>query len=132
MKANGSDVELLPEHVDIEHILGAPNLDWSPDGTRIAYATDTERDGLQIWNGSPDGSTPVLVFDPTSSPGRGTLSGGPVWSPDGTQIAFRYDPTGREKGWLVANADGTGAALKIDELQYLSWNGGWYFCECLG
>ncbi|MDP9329039.1 MAG: LpqB family beta-propeller domain-containing protein [Actinomycetota bacterium] len=133
VKANGSGAELLTEGVNIAHVLGSPNLDWSPDGTRIAYATlIQDRDRLQIWNGSPAGSTPVLVFDPTSSPGKFTLSGGPVWSPDGTQIAFRYDATGEEKGWLVANADGTGAAHEIDELQYLSWRGGWYFCECYG
>jgi Tol biopolymer transport system component len=125
MRADGSGVSLLTE--------GAPNVDWSPDGTRIAYATiPGNRDRLQIWNGSPDGSTPVLVFDPTSPPEVRTLSGDPVWSPDGTQIAFRYDPNGEEKGWLVANADGTGDAHEIDELQYLSWHGGGYFCECYG
>ena len=133
MNADGSGRRPLAENVVIEHVLGSPNIVWSPDGTRIAYATmSDEGDKLQIWNGSPSGSTPVLVFDATSSPGDGTLSGGPVWSPDGTQIAFRYDPTGGEKGWLVANADGTGAVHEIDELQYLSWRGGWYFCECYG
>jgi hypothetical protein len=34
--------------------------------------------------------------------------------------------------WLVMNADGTGDAREIDEIQYLSWRGGWYFCHCYG
>ena len=84
---------------------------------------------LQVWNGSPDGSTPVLVFE-SASPSQG-LAGGPVWSPDGTRIAFRYSLT-EEGVWLVANADGTDDAREIDELRYLSWRGGWYFCECYG
>jgi hypothetical protein len=41
-------------------------------------------------------------------------------------------PTGEEKVWLVANADGTGHVREIDELRPLSWRGGWYFCECFG
>jgi Tol biopolymer transport system component len=136
VRADGSRAELITERVHIEHILGWPNLDWSPDGTRIAYATFTgDRDTMQIWNAAPDGSTPVSVFASASASASGKrlgLSGDPVWSPDGTQIAFRYGASGDEKGWLVANADGTGDAHEIDELQYLSWRGGGYFCECYG
>jgi Tol biopolymer transport system component len=134
MNADGSDLELLTEGVVIEHILGSPNVAWSPEGTRIAYATFTGgREELQIWNGSPDGSTPILVYGSGPAPGKSIgLSGGPVWSPDGATIAFRYSPTYEEKVWLVANADGTGDVHEIDELRPLSWRGGWYFCECYG
>jgi Tol biopolymer transport system component len=138
MNADGSDLELLTEGVVIAHILGSPNLVWSPDGGRMAYATLSRgRDEwqLQIWNGSADGSTPILVFEspPVSEAGI-WLSGGPVWSPDGRRIAFRYSPTNDEHEALrlVANADGTGRPREIDELSYRSWRGGWYFCECYG
>ena len=134
MNADGSDLDLLTKGVVIEHVLGSPGLVWSPDGTRMAYATFSgDRDGLQIWNASPDGSAPVLVFESPPAPEAGIwFAGGPVWSPDGTRIAFRYSPTEKEDGWLVADADGTGDAREIDELRYLSWRGGWYFCECYG
>lgn len=134
MNADGSDLELLTDDVVIEHTLGSPNLWWSPDGTRMAYATFSgERGRLQIWNGSPDGSAPVLVFESPPAAGSGIyIAGGPVWSPDGTWIAFRYDPTEKEANWLVAKADGTGRTREIDELRYMSWRGGWYFCECYG
>jgi Tol biopolymer transport system component len=130
MNADGSDLEVLTEGVVIEHVLGSPNVTWSPDGSRIAYATSSgEPTVLQVWNASPDGSTPVLVFE-SAWPSQG-WAGGPVWSPDGTRIAFRYSLTD-EGAWLVADADGTGDAREIDELRYLSWRGGWYFCECYG
>jgi Tol biopolymer transport system component len=93
------------------------------------------RDKLQIWSGSPDGSAQVLVFASTSSSRRGIgLSGVPVWSPDGTRIAFQYSPTleGDEGVLLIANADGSGDVHEIDELKYRGWRGGWYFCQCYG
>jgi Tol biopolymer transport system component len=136
MNADGSDRRRLAEHVALEDLSGAPNLDWSPDGTRIAYATMSDaRDKLQIWSGSPDGSAPVLVFASTSSSGRGIgLSGVPVWSPDGTRIAFQYSPKleGDKGVLLIANADGRGDIHEIDELKYREWRGGWYFCQCYG
>ncbi|MGH9459531.1 MAG: TolB family protein, partial [Thermoanaerobaculia bacterium] len=131
MEADGSGLDRLAEGVVIEHTLGSPNLAWSPDGTRFAYATFSgDRDRMQMWNGSPDGSEPVLVFE--SPPARIWIAGGPVWSPDGTRIAFRFSTNDLERVYLIANADGTGPTGEIDQLEYLSWRGGWYFCECYG
>jgi WD40 repeat protein len=133
MNADGSERRPLAEGVLVAHTLGSPNIVWSPDGTRIAYATFSRgRDKVRIWNGSPDGSTPALVFDPKSSPGTDTEVGGPTWSPDGTQIAFRYDSHSSRRSYLVVDGDGSGVAHEIDELQYRGWRGGWYFCECYG
>jgi Tol biopolymer transport system component len=142
MNADGSDRRPLAKDVLVAHTLGSPNIAWSPDGMRIAYATSNRgslsgelsgaRDLTPIWSASADGSTRVLVFNPTSDPPDDTEVGGPIWSPDGTKIAFRYDSHSLQRSYLIANADGTGNAHEIDELRYRSWRGGWYFCECYG
>jgi Tol biopolymer transport system component len=133
MNPDGSNRRLLAEnHVLNEHILGSPNIVWSPDGARIAYATESDQgDHFRVWSAALDGSAPVLVFDGGDHHGNG-LEGGPVWSPDGSRIAFRFDSTDAEPRWLVAIADGWGDVSEMDELTYLGWRGGWYFCECYG
>jgi Tol biopolymer transport system component len=58
---------------------------WSHDGARIAYACDDNRFG-GIFTIRADGTQPTLVS--TSSPGVVGFDIGPVWSPDGRQLAF--------------------------------------------
>jgi TolB protein len=135
MNADGSD--LRPLSVDGK-VWG---ISWSPDGAKLAYTTLSgggEERRLQIWTQQPDGSAPSLLFESASGPFRTGSS--PVWSPDGTRIAF-VQPSEQarkllrrtgETVWLVVNADGTGGAREIDGLRYLSWRGGWYSCECYG
>jgi hypothetical protein len=59
-----------------------------------------------------------------------------VWSPDGSQIAFETEhgegTPYQYLDHLFVNADGTGDPREIDELTYLSWARGWYFCHCYG
>ena len=133
MNADGSDLHQLAEDVDVQGTYWSPGLSWSPDGTMMAYATFSggrEDRRMQISTGSPDGSAPSLLFESAAPPLE--TGGSPVWSPDGTQVAFESTTTDGMEVWLVANADGTGDAREIDELRYLSWRGGWYFCECYG
>ena len=66
---------------------------WSPDGARIAYAGGG---GPNIWVMNADGSDPVQLSTGT---GGDRL---PVWSRDGTQIAFQ-----RDASIWVMNADGS-------------------------
>jgi len=77
----------------------------SPDGRRIAFSrnTDVGVTAIYVMNVDGTGTTSIvqgLVFNP-----------GPVWSPDGCQIAFRSNhdgETGPVARISVVNADGTG------------------------
>lgn len=133
MNADGSDLRQLAEDAEVQGVYFSPGLSWSPDGTTMAYATFSGSGfsrRMQIWTGAPDGSTRSLLYE--SAPAPVDSGGSPVRSPDGARIAFEIETTDGEVVWLVVNADGTGDAREIDELRYLSWRGGWYFCECYG
>jgi Tol biopolymer transport system component len=77
---------------------------WSPDGTRIAFAS--ERDGdSDIYLMNTDGSDVVQITNARNADAE------PSWSPDGTRIAFtsfRRDKQGIWSDIFVMNVDGTG------------------------
>ena len=75
---------------------------WSPDGARIAYASDR------------DGATDIYVREvATGSERRLTTDGGgsPVWSPDGSEIAYAGGE-GQEAGLRVLTVS-TGAVRTV-------------------
>jgi TolB protein len=69
---------------------------WSADGTKIVYARETPGGAYE--------EIRVVNADGTGDHSLGIRGARPVWSPDGTKIAF-VDSRGIE----VINADGTGA-----------------------
>jgi Tol biopolymer transport system component len=92
VNADGSDLRQLTNdaYADLQ-----PS--WSPDGTKIAFATDrTPQSDLSIlklakWQ--------VAVLDiasgqVTNLPGQAGLNLNPQWSPDGREVAFVSDRTG--------------------------------------
>ena len=87
---------------------------WSPDGTKIAFTSNrAELRRNEIWVMNADGSNPVrlTVNVKLSEDGFGPVYGidfGPVWSPDGTKIAFWSTRDGLANPEIyVMNADGS-------------------------
>ena len=113
--ADGSGLHVV-ESGDVGEGPGAPS--WSPDGTRIAYITTPRSPGgfrAQFWVVPIDRSAPAIkLFDGECCVGTW---GGPVWSPDGAQVAFMVDGV-----WRTANADRSGSATVVDHVLYASWN----------
>jgi len=77
----------------------------SPDGRRIAFSRNTDVGVTSVYVMNVDGSG-------TTSVAQGiVLNPGPVWSPNGCQIAFRSSletPGGPVGRISIVNADGTG------------------------
>lgn len=79
---------------------GNTTPDWSPDGARIAYAS--QRDGnydIFVRDALVDGADVNL----TNHPARDLH---PAWSPDGSRIAFESNRNGNWDVWVM-NADGS-------------------------
>jgi Tol biopolymer transport system component len=103
MNADGTNVRRLTDNADFD---SAPA--WSPDGQWLAFehapgdtlTPGTEPQEKDIYVMRPDGSD---VRRLTDSPG---LDEGPVWSPDGTKIAFSSARDGQQEIYVM-NADGS-------------------------
>jgi Tol biopolymer transport system component len=81
--ADGANVRMVPSS---QFTFGC-HTEWSPDGTRLAFASSTEPHpaGIDIADVDEHGAvTDVrhLELDPT-----GSVEGGPTWSPDGRRLA---------------------------------------------
>jgi len=84
----------------------APN--WSPDGKRIVFAGATARPGAwsAIYVINIDGTGLSKLTEPPSY-GERLGVGRPVWSPDGTKIAFEARVDDRASDIYVMDADGS-------------------------
>lgn len=116
-------------------------LDWSPDGSKLVFAAQDKvepddpliwknwhrtegfgdiRHRVQIWAIEAEGGKPNQITQGDYHNGQ------PVWSPDGTQIAFMSNRSGREESilwsinenydiWLVSSDGGTPKQLTVND-----------------
>ena len=87
---------------------------------KIVFISDRDYKGLSVWSMNPDGSSPTRITDDKSRSERlpdfsPVYDSNPVWSPDGTKIAFISN-----RDYLfslyVMNADGSNARLVTDKV----------------
>jgi hypothetical protein len=124
VRADGSDQRVLVE----DGLLPA----WSPDGTSIAYLRQHpgsvppapglrdpwHRVSLEAWVIGADGFDATRLFH-----GDCCIAdwSGPVWSPDGSRIAFWDNVDVPFESQLVVNADGTGSPEEVDDVVVDGW-----------
>jgi len=90
---------------------------WSPDGTRIAFRSQRDRND-EIYVMNSDGSCQVnLTNDPADD-------WSPAWSPDGKRIAFAHFFEGKQYSDIaIMNVDGSGLQrLTSAHGEYPAWS----------
>ena len=107
MNADGSGITRLTNNQGSDRADIDPS--WSPDGTKIAFASGRDCvfgqcSNLNIYVMNADGSNPIRLTD---NRGSDNADFNPSWSPDGTKIAFTRDYRNGNWDIYVMNADGS-------------------------
>ena len=113
--ADGSGVRRLDIDAHPTSIVDFEGLRWSPDGTRLGFMSDGELGGTTGWQiviadiNAAGAVTDVrrLKLIPEST---GEML--PIWSPDGSQIAFIAEESGYRRIAIV-DGDGTGEVRRV-------------------
>ncbi len=110
MNADGSNLRLLNPNLSGRY---RPSLVWSPDSRTIAFRAFAQTPATDIGDVPADFKDMTIhLIDVETGRERPLLTDGstghidPVWSPDGSQIAFASMRSGHSEIWVV-NADGT-------------------------
>jgi Tol biopolymer transport system component len=103
--------DLRDPHAPPARLIGSARSDsqpeYSPDGTRVVFASD--RSGkLELWTAGADGSSPLQITTQATFP---TV---PRWSPDGRRIAFAQRPGGNVDIYVVDAQGGTPRRMTTD------------------
>lgn len=103
LSGDGTTFLPLTEKPDVIYQYGG----WSPDGTRISYASN-ERDAryFDVYERPVDGGEPHLLLQQDGTNYAGS------WSPDGRYVvAMRFDSNTRDQLWLLDTQSGAVRAL---------------------
>lgn len=88
----------------VEHVA------WSPDGAQLAFDGSTLQDNDDIWIVNANGTgLQKLTTDPSPATFVDRM---PVWSPDGTRIAFISNRSGDSRLWVM-NYNGANATQVV-------------------
>jgi len=112
IRVDGSEERRLTDTPGLD---GFPS--WSPDGKRIAFASDRESDNWDLYTMRADGSQQRRLTDT-----RYHDESVPAWSPDGEKIAFAHEANG---DLYVMNSDGSGRTRLTDLPSYDHWPPTW-------
>jgi TolB protein len=113
MNVDGTDRKRLT-NMTVEH-LGARGPAWSPDGSKIVFASNVQPRDIYVINADGTGTPKNLTNHPKND-------GAPAWSADG-RIAFVSNRDGGPAIWVM-NADGTNPIRVTDAPQGQSSNHG--------
>jgi eukaryotic-like serine/threonine-protein kinase len=128
MSVKGGSIPSSPPAKFIYSTLNEVSPQYSPDGKRIAFASD--RSGSwEIWVCDSEGLNAIQL----TSFGKGT-TGTPRWSPDGRKIAFDARPEGEADLYIISADGGAPRRLTTEPSEDIvpSWSrDGWwlYFCS---
>jgi len=99
----GTRTEVVAEAGAVLATVDGTDASWSPDGARIAYVR-----GGSLYASDARGGVETLLATGLRRAARDLL--GPVWSPDGTELAVSTMSTdGQSSSLLAVAADGAGA-----------------------
>jgi Tol biopolymer transport system component len=105
MNTDGTDANRINTH----GTMPSPYARWSPDGTKILFATARDQPTGELWTVDADGSNLTRLFEDNA----GRFASGGEWSPNGAKIMFSLNPVANY--WIhpineidVINADRTG------------------------
>jgi Tol biopolymer transport system component len=125
--ADGSDPQRLTDTPDAYESSPA----WSPDGTRIVFVSDRDRNGRCLFHDCVGFASEIYVIDADGGDERRLTGfagddGFPVWSPDGEQILFgRIRDEDDDWELYVMNADGS-CQTRLTNNDAWDWTPAWH------